>query len=190
MICEKCGKEFFEDWRKCPKGEARFCSRECANSKIHSKETKEKIKKSLDNYHKKNNTKKNVKFCKKCGKKLSYNNKSGFCKKCKPPAKTKSECVTDYRRKRKKVLIDLKGGKCEICGYNKSIWALHFHHLDNEKKDFKISSSNPRKIEKDIQEVEKCILVCANCHAELHEEIFYRQFTENSIHISSKETFC
>lgn len=47
MICEKCGKEFSEDWRKYPKGKARFCSIKCSNSRIHTKETKEKISKSL-----------------------------------------------------------------------------------------------------------------------------------------------
>ena len=49
MICKKCGKEFFEDWRKYPKGEARFCSKACSNSRNWSeKDKKIKPKKRQD----------------------------------------------------------------------------------------------------------------------------------------------
>lgn len=51
MICEKCNKEFFNDWRKdkeARKTPCRFCSRVCANSRIHSEETKNKIKEKIN----------------------------------------------------------------------------------------------------------------------------------------------
>lgn len=77
--------------------------------------------------------------------------------------------VYDYRKKLKERLVEYKGGKCEICGYNKCITALEFHHLDPGKKDFTIGSSKVLSFEKCKQEVDKCILVCSNCHREIHE---------------------
>ena len=74
------------------------------------------------------------------------------------------------RRALKKRLSDYKGGKCEICGYTACLSALTFHHLDKNEKDFNISNEalkHPyRKLKK---EVDKCILLCSNCHIELHE---------------------
>ena len=59
--------------------------------------------------------------------------------------------------------------KCEICGYDKCLGALDFHHLDPSQKDFTISNSNIYKnLDKLKEEVNKCILVCANCHREIH----------------------
>lgn len=169
MKCENCNIEHDGEY-----GSGRFCSCRCARS-FSSKEKREernkKISISLQKPEKQ-------KFCKKCEKRLSHTNKSGFCRTCKPPAKSRSECISDYRRKRKQELVEYKGGKCEICGYDKSFWALHFHHKNPLEKDFQISNGNPRSIVFDKKEVEKCILVCSNCHAEIHE-ILYKE--KNSI---------
>ena len=79
-----------------------------------------------------------------------------------------------YRSKRlelKKEFVEYKGGKCEICGYSKCLLALHFHHTNPNIKDFNIGGSISYKRRKEIMsELDKCILVCANCHAEIHEE--------------------
>jgi rubrerythrin len=81
----------------------------------------------------------------------------------------RSESVKKWRRKTKEKLVLAMGGKCNICGYNKCNAALSFHHLDPFQKDFEISSiSSPKKLEYLIEEVKKCILVCNNCHAEIH----------------------
>jgi hypothetical protein len=77
--------------------------------------------------------------------------------------------VYSYRRRLKERLVEYKGGKCEICGYNKCITALEFHHLDPKEKDFGVGASKVLSFEKCKQEVDKCMLVCANCHRELHE---------------------
>ena len=82
-----------------------------------------------------------------------------------------SQAVAIKRRAIKKALIDYKGGKCCRCGYNKSMRALEFHHLDPSIKDFGISTCLTKSMESLKQEVDKCILVCANCHAEIHDEI-------------------
>lgn len=58
------------------------------------------------------------------------------------------------------------------CGYNKSFRALHFHHKDPSKKDDDINSLVSRgQITQAREEAKKCVLVCANCHAEIHEGI-------------------
>jgi len=114
-----------------------------------------------------------MKLCKKCNLKLNYSNKSGFCKKCKSPAKTRSEIISEFRRKRKKLLVEYKGGKCEICGYNKCIGALEFHHKNPIEKNFGIAKKGTTKSwKKDKKEVDKCILICANCHREKNEQLF------------------
>lgn len=76
--------------------------------------------------------------------------------------------VIDWRRRQKEKLVEYKGGKCEKCGYNKSIQALQFHHLNPEEKDFSISGKS-YSFERMKKEVDKCIMVCANCHIEIHE---------------------
>lgn len=79
------------------------------------------------------------------------------------------------KRRRKKLRImarEYKGGKCMICGYDKCPRALSFHHLDPKKKLFGISEQGlTRSWTKIKQEIDKCILLCANCHMEVHEGI-------------------
>ena len=83
---------------------------------------------------------------------------------------SKSEAVIDWRRRTKIKLVEYKGGKCQICDYNKSINALQFHHLNPSEKDFTISGKS-LSFERLKNEVDKCILVCSNCHSEIHEGI-------------------
>lgn len=85
------------------------------------------------------------------------------------------KCLSDAVQKRrdriKELAVESKGGKCERCGYNKCIKALQFHHLDPKEKDFGISrKGHTRSWAKVKVEIDKCILVCANCHAEIHYE--------------------
>lgn len=87
------------------------------------------------------------------------------CRKC------SSDAVQRARRKLKAQLVEYKGGKCEICGYDKCISALEFHHPNPDEKEFQISNCNIKSFERLKKEVDKCILVCSNCHKELHYEI-------------------
>ena len=85
------------------------------------------------------------------------------CKKC------ATEAVQRRREKTKELLVEYKGGKCEICGYHKCVAALEFHHLNEDEKEFGIGQKGyTRSIEKNKEEVDKCILVCSNCHREIH----------------------
>jgi hypothetical protein len=78
--------------------------------------------------------------------------------------------VVRYRIRVKQKLIQYKGGECQICGYNKPVpGAYHFHHRDPSTKLFNINSST-LGFEKLLLEVDKCDLLCACCHAEIHDE--------------------
>lgn len=82
------------------------------------------------------------------------------------------DAVNRRRRKVKQMAIEYKGGCCIRCGYNKSVAALDFHHRDPTKKDFQISrDGHCTAWEKVKEELDKCDLVCRNCHAEIHEEM-------------------
>ena len=80
-----------------------------------------------------------------------------------------NSCITGAFRKRlKRRLVDYKGGKCERCGYDKCFAALDFHHLVPGEKDFSLSRGSSLSFDKLKLEVDKCILLCANCHREEH----------------------
>ncbi len=71
------------------------------------------------------------------------------------------------RSKLREQAVAFKGGRCEICGYSKCIEALDFHHLDSFTKDFTISD-RMTSFEAIEAELKKCVLLCANCHREVH----------------------
>ena len=76
--------------------------------------------------------------------------------------------LNTYNKKRKSLILQGFGGKCQICGYNKCDSALEFHHLDPSQKELTLSKS-VYSWDKTKQELKKCICVCANCHREIHE---------------------
>ena len=79
--------------------------------------------------------------------------------------------VTKYRRDLKRKLVEYKGGKCEKCDYNRCVAALDFHHVDPETKDFSISHDGQSvSFERAKVEVDKCQLLCANCHREVEDD--------------------
>lgn len=57
---------------------------------------------------------------------------------------------------------------CSICGYNKCPAALDYHHPDNNKETSVSKAASSKGIKSLQKEIDKCILVCANCHRELH----------------------
>lgn len=83
--------------------------------------------------------------------------------------KCQVEATQKRRNKVKEIAVEYKGGKCSVCGYDRCADALEFHHLDPSQKDFGISSKGyTRSWDKVKEELDKCILVCSNCHREIH----------------------
>ena len=83
--------------------------------------------------------------------------------------------IIEYQRARlkntKAKLVAMFGGKCSKCGYDRCYAALEFHHSDPSKKETGISRLLTGRIEKAVEEAKKCVLVCRNCHAEIHESL-------------------
>ena len=76
--------------------------------------------------------------------------------------------VTKRRRKIKAMAIEYKGNKCLLCGYNRFAGALELHHINSDKKEFGIGDKGyTRSWEKVKAELDKCVLLCANCHREV-----------------------
>lgn len=84
-----------------------------------------------------------------------------------------SKHVIDWRKNTKTRIVASFGGKCGICGYNKCDSSLALHHLDPTKKEFGLGAirANPKSWIKIVSELRKCILVCHNCHSEIHSGI-------------------
>jgi hypothetical protein len=83
-------------------------------------------------------------------------------------ARCRQERVARWRRRMKETLVAESGGRCAICGYSEYVGALEFHHLDPGEKEFGLSVRGmTRSLERMREEVRKCVLLCANCHAEV-----------------------
>ena len=84
--------------------------------------------------------------------------------------KRSSLAVKAWRKRTKQRIIESMGGKCCICGYNKCNESLSLHHLDPSGKEISMGSirATPRAWAKIIEELRKCVLVCNNCHGEIH----------------------
>ena len=81
-----------------------------------------------------------------------------------------SERVKAWRNRTKEKMVEAMGGKCQCCGYDKCNTALAFHHIDPTQKDFSFGKirANPKEWILVVEELKKCILVCHNCHSEIH----------------------
>ncbi len=86
------------------------------------------------------------------------------CKRC------RSAAVARRRRKVKAILVEEAGGCCCICGYQRNMRALHFHHLDPSQKRHEINAKGVAiALDKLRGEAQKCVLLCSNCHAEVED---------------------
>lgn len=89
--------------------------------------------------------------------------------------------VAAQRKKNKVTLVTEFGGKCILCDYNKSIRALHFHHVDPSTKSFGLAANGVTTgVGKMREEAKKCVLLCSNCHAEvedgMHNDLVWRNW--------------
>ena len=150
-----------EKTKKC-----KLCEQKICTNQIYCKECKKKKKAKFNKIQINGNNEcvvcgvqKNIKNC--------YVNNNGkfslYCKKC------TSEKMRLSKLETKKYCVKYKGEKCQKCGYNKNYAALEFHHTDPAKKDFLISDVRVAKTKDKLHlELDKCLLLCANCHAETH----------------------
>jgi len=161
-ICPNCEKEFeFEGYDKnyrkycyicSPKGsKGSLINRLKAELRYNENElicTKCKIKKPKDQFVKK----------------LNKNSYYGWCKDC------VNRCNKNRYKDRKQTILETLGiNSCSRCGYNKYVGALHFHHINGDGKDFNLSKNH--SVQNTLEEAKKCIVVCANCHHEIHYEL-------------------
>jgi transposase len=84
------------------------------------------------------------------------------CRKC------RMSNVSEWRRRVKRRLVEEAGGRCKLCGYTRCMAALQFHHLDPAQKSFALSRKGVTRGFAELRaEAAKCVLLCANCHAEV-----------------------
>lgn len=104
--------------------------------------------------------------CKKCGriKPLSkFKNGNGYvCKNC---GKSKN------KQNKVKWIQSFKGSGCQLCGYNAHPTAIEFHHVNAEDKDRDLSLMKSMGYQNIVDEISKCLIVCANCHREIHANL-------------------
>jgi hypothetical protein len=84
-----------------------------------------------------------------------------------------SQNVINWRKRTKERIVKAMGSQCQICFYDRCLAALELHHLDSSTKEFGFGSirANPKSIDAIKTELKKCILLCANCHREVHAGI-------------------
>lgn len=174
VICVVCGKEF-----ESIKSTKKYCSDNCRNEARRIKYAEQQVLKE-----KKPPKQMGEKQCLICGKVFRP----------KTPAANQRQCCYDcmpegVQLKRGDFLAKLKqsrGGKCERCGYDKCIQALEFHHIDPSQKDFTISNDH-FKLKEAVEESKKCIIICSNCHKELHAGLWKLEDLKEKEEVESYE---
>lgn len=110
----------------------------------------------------------------------------GWCKECHSAKRKGNEKVQKKARDRANLLnkyyADLMGGQCQKCGYSRSRFALDYHHVNPVDKEFVLSQRIPYKNHNEIMaELDKCILLCANCHREYESGIWAAEFIKREV---------
>ncbi len=122
-----------------------------------------------------------IKICEICQNKFDTNSSSRiYCYNCSGDStrrdnQSRKHQKTVLRRSMKLQAIKLLGNKSCLCGYNKCIDALEFHHRNPSEKEFKLGSGNTISWKDYKNEALKCILVCSNCHKEIHSKLGYKK---------------
>ncbi|KKS77077.1 MAG: hypothetical protein UV64_C0004G0008 [Parcubacteria group bacterium GW2011_GWC1_43_11b] len=112
-------------------------------------------------------------LCRLCNKEFKYYHKKGRAR-C-------GVCNTKIRRYRAKAAaVKFLGGKCQYCGWKGDQAAFEFHHLKPQEKDFIIGNVANKKWEFIKKELQKCILLCSNCHATVHSTKVSKKFIDEA----------
>jgi hypothetical protein len=105
--------------------------------------------------------------CEICNRSYAYDRRKGHtrrrCNSC------RSNCSGFGNREAlKRRMVAYKGGKCEACGYDMCVRALTFHHVNGADKRFTFAGNHNRSWSVLRDELDKCVMLCQNCHNELH----------------------
>lgn len=96
-------------------------------------------------------------------------------------------CNTRIRRFRAKAAaINYLGGKCIQCGWQGNQAALQFHHINASKKDFIIGNVANKSWDVIKMELEKCILLCANCHTIKHSAKSEKELIDEALNYKGR----
>lgn len=112
-----------------------------------------------------------------------------------------SQRVKEWRARTKERIVIAMGGACVCCGYNTCHSVLHCHHTDPTQKEFSFGAirANPAQWSTIVDELMKCVLVCANCHGEIHAGIrqvpadarrFHESYSSYTTKLPVKTTTC
>ena len=162
-ICLQCNKviEVKPDQKPATVKKRRFCSHGCAGRYNNLRHPKRKPEGICDGCG--SQIKASLKYC---GTACKSNSRHRRNREEVKAGNKKS--VIEWRQRTKIRAVAYKGGKCCKCGYDRCVRALDFHHVDPSLKDFQVSGVS-RSWDKIRVELDKCILVCSNCHRELHD---------------------
>lgn len=153
ITCQVCGKQV-----EAQKSTKKYCSRSCENKARWQREKQKKEAKKLG-------IDLDLKYCLICNAPFKPREMSANQRTC------CYDCMPEGTQLQRSGFIDLlrkqRGGKCQRCGYSTYLGALDFHHLDPNEKDFTIGNRDFRLVDC-IEESKKCILICTNCHREIH----------------------
>lgn len=196
VACLTCGVKFLKRASQCKKTPNHFCSRSCAVKTNNVKTPKRKVEGSCRTCQKPTHTKDRYcsDSCKEVARQIWEAERelewqkppvkvkgprkprasSGYKKIGRSPAQKREDGkagVVAWRQRTKLKAIEYKGGCCQTCGYRKCVWALSFHHVDPSQKDFGIGGRNLKSWARIQVELDKCVLICSNCHAEVHDAL-------------------
>jgi hypothetical protein len=156
LKCCGCQQQYTTKWR--PKNNVWYCSKSCANHFNPRRNMEGKCHRCQ------NIISASRKHCDDCLLQIREEQKTTSKEKRKLYYKL---AVKSYVRKLKDMAVRYKGGKCQLCNYSKYNGSLTFHHLDPKMKRFTISGKSI-SFERLKPELDKCIMVCQNCHGEIH----------------------
>lgn len=163
--CVVCGKDF-----EAIKSTKKYCSNDCLNAMRRKKHAEAKINPKISK----------EKICPICNNSFTPKTPAASQRMC------CYNCMPDGIQLTRGMFLakikEQKGGKCIRCGYDKCLKALEFHHIDPTKKDFTISNDHFKLMDA-VNETEKCILICSNCHKEFHDGLW----TIDELNLEEKE---
>lgn len=159
--CKKCTKHFktrvIINEIKTTLSNSRKCCLDCSPYITYNNSQSEKVRAIAEACSK------SIIICSLCSRKYIYNRSAGHT------LTNCNSCIVLHRKNNIKIKsVEYKGGKCLSCGYNRCINALSFHHVNKAEKKFTIGGNYNRSWKSIQIELDKCILLCTNCHIELH----------------------